>query len=71
MLNILHPLDVYARMRGCLGKRHFPNETAAKKSVKAIRKGGRSARFADIEAYQCRFCLQWHLGHPKRKVKVQ
>jgi hypothetical protein len=57
----------FARMRSCLAKRPYGSETEARAIVKDIRKSGKMARFTGMNAYKCRFCEFWHVGHANRK----
>lgn len=50
--------ESYRRWRGCGRKRAYQTKAAAQKVV------GRHAREGDVvEAYRCRWCDRWHVGH--------
>ena len=52
--------------RSCLGKRPYLSQEEALAVKKEIRKSGKSRRFTGLDAYKCRWCAYWHIGHSKR-----
>ena len=52
------------RRRACEGKRRYATQKAAGDALSKHRKG-----IGWMIAYHCKFCHQFHLGHPPRKVR--
>jgi hypothetical protein len=54
-------------VKGCLGKRGYKSEGVALrvKDQALQNKRGLSRKYmAGTEPYLCKFCGEWHLGHP-------
>jgi hypothetical protein len=53
------------RGRSCAGKRAHDTETSASEHLdRLVRQGG-----VRLNAYRCKFCHQWHVGHlPKPRT---
>jgi hypothetical protein len=52
----------------CAGKDKFPSENAALAFLKEMHRGKirriRTSDWNELNAYSCRFCSNWHIGHP-------
>jgi len=48
------------RRNACGQKRRYPDQTAAKRAIWL----GREMWRGYVNAYLCKFCGHWHIGHP-------
>jgi hypothetical protein len=48
---------------GCLGKVPYPSEAGARAALKLYQQTGTMRTGDGVDAYRCRFCTGWHLGH--------
>jgi hypothetical protein len=53
--------DEYTRQRGCVHKVRYTAEWVAKNAITAL--GWVSLDFTGLEAYYCRYCDYFHIGH--------
>jgi hypothetical protein len=49
-------------LNGCADKRPFKKRAIAE--IAKVRSIAIHPSYADIEPYRCKFCGNWHLGHP-------
>lgn len=54
----LHEKDDVDYKTGCMRKRRFPNEQAAKKAIIKLNKKSDK----QFNSYRCRFCKELHIG---------
>lgn len=53
--------------RGCGTKLRHPDRAAAERQIdKLVRRGAAAQR---LNAYQCKHCKQWHVGHRPKERK--
>jgi len=67
---LVSPSEEYAWQQACAGKDGFPSENSAIAFRDHMHRGGfrrkemmRRIEWESLEAYRCRFCMQFHLGH--------
>lgn len=52
----------FAKMRECDGKDQLKEQEAKNRAASIKRREKRS----EVEAYQCKHCGHWHIGHARR-----
>ena len=57
-------------------KRCYPSRTAAQRAMKSTTRGDHTPKVArravdQMNAYQCRMCDRWHIGHSRYLVQVE
>jgi hypothetical protein len=63
------------QIAGCNGKEAFSDPQSARAVILRIKRNAKSSRlkrqrdFANREAYRCRHCGQWHIGHGGKDVR--
>lgn len=57
--------DWFDRLRRCEGKEKLNRSQADKRSAQ-IRKRDRNAQ---CQAYECKYCGAWHIGHTREPIK--
>jgi hypothetical protein len=60
--------EALERERGCEAKIRYKSKKRAENALRSIRKSGKIIT-GTPNAYLCRFCNRWHLGHGKGAVK--
>jgi hypothetical protein len=50
----------------CLGKSAYQTQMQAQAAIGRRRRNNKDR--APLNAYRCRYCGQWHVGHPKPKT---
>jgi hypothetical protein len=51
--------ESYRTARGCLGKMRYPSRKNAAAAARVITRNSGEL----LEAYRCRYCKRWHIGH--------
>lgn len=54
----------HIRRRACAGKQRHADQAAAFAHLTSLRR--RSAYTGALDAYRCRFCKGWNVGHSRR-----
>jgi len=58
---------IFQRKHGCTGKIPYLDEAEALANLKRVKKARRMRAFTRMEAYKCRHCPFWHLGHGRKR----
>jgi len=60
----------YHKWRMCERKVSHPSEDKAKKAVRRTKLNNGRSDDANLAAYHCPYCAQWHTGHIQGEPKV-
>lgn len=55
---------------GCTGKLRYFTEDATRGAIELLRRQESHKRGSTLEAYRCRACTFWHVGHAAWRVRA-